>query len=64
MTSYQKPTVRCPLLLHLVAFAAVALLIPNPAYAQNLESQLAEASLSGDTEKVMTCPQERVHPLS
>ena len=40
------------MLLHLVAFAAVALLIPNPAYAQNLESQLAEASLNGDTEKV------------
>ncbi len=35
MASYQRSTARCPILLLLVAFGALALLIPSPAYAQS-----------------------------
>ena len=38
MASYQKSTVRCPIFLLLVAFSALALLIPTPAYGQTFQS--------------------------
>ena len=53
MASYQQSTVRCPFLLLLVAFGALALLIPIAAVAQDdLDSQLMEAAWGGQTEKV------------
>ncbi len=42
MASHQQSTVRCPFLLLLVAFGALALLSPIPTYAQDLESELKE----------------------
>ena len=44
MASYRKSTVRCSFLLLLVAFGALALLIPTPAYAQDLYSERIEAA--------------------
>jgi len=52
MASYQKSTVCCPILLLLMAFGALALLTPIPAYAQDLDSQLMEAAKKGQTERV------------
>ncbi len=49
MASYQKSTARCPFLLLLVVFGALALLSPIPAYAQDLDSQLIEAATFGQT---------------
>ena len=52
MASYQRSTARCPIPLLLVAFGALALLIPMSAYAQDLDSQLLDAAKSGQTDKV------------
>ncbi len=52
MASDQQSAVRCPVLLLLVVFGASALLVPIPAYSQDLDSQLLEAAEDGETEKV------------
>ena len=52
MASYQRSTIRCPFLLLLVVFGASALLVPIPAYSQDLDSQLLETAEDGETEKV------------
>ena len=52
MASHRKPNVRCPVLVFLVTFGALALLIPLPACSQNLGSQLLKAASGGETEKV------------
>ena len=53
MANHQRSTVRCPFLLLLAAFGALALLISIPGCsAQNLDSQLIESAGRGETEKV------------
>ncbi len=49
MASYQKSAVHCPILVLLVAFGALALLIPISC---SPNSQLIEAARRGETEKV------------